>query len=82
MREVVTECECGQLPPLMAPWPVIDNPVYGDEPVIHEYRQAADAVYAHLVNPQCSCGDWRFSGYVSEHCARYMWESHVSAGTS
>jgi hypothetical protein len=42
----------------------------------HEYRELPDRVYAHLVNPQCTCG-WRFSTYVTQKKARSYFDRHA-----
>jgi hypothetical protein len=42
----------------------------------HDYREVRDTVYAHIVNPQCSCG-WRFPVYVTQQTAPHYFDSHV-----
>ena len=46
------------------------------DPAVHEYNEAEDGTYQHLVNPQCKCG-WRMAGFVRRPKAWQMWRRHL-----
>ena len=84
MTEVITDCACGQLPPLEPEPQWTQRHAAAWASVLpagsHVFSEEQDDIYPSLVRSHCSCG-WAQAGYVRGWLALRNWEQHSADAT-